>query len=336
MSTLEQLSAPFATNPDLIQGSGGNTSVKISETEMQIKASGFRLSDIDNSNGFVTVNYDNIAEYFTASKYTETDDPEKHLKAFVADNIIGDRLKLPSMETGFHAVLDKYVVHTHSVYSNIINCTAGSEFLLQSIFPKDTPAFIHYCNPGFYLSKSIANLMASGTNRPKVIFLENHGLITHSNDAQEAVDLNSKVNKAIQNYYSIAIEYPESNLELQVEGLYKSNTLLLKDWMRSCGSIQAAMSLTLFPDQAVFFNGQIDFTGSNNTNFKISIHPETFEINYRTNEKEAKAIDETITAFYFILYHLKQLKLTPKYVSQANVAYITGMDMEKYRKNLMK
>ena len=41
---------------DLVQAAGGNSSVKLKNNEMLIKASGFLLSDLDKNNGYSRVN----------------------------------------------------------------------------------------------------------------------------------------------------------------------------------------------------------------------------------------------------------------------------------------
>ena len=47
----------------------------------------------------------------------------------------------PSVEVGFHAILKKYVIHTHSVYANIITCSMEGEALAEKLF-KDSIIFL--------------------------------------------------------------------------------------------------------------------------------------------------------------------------------------------------
>ena len=49
---------------DLVQAGGGNSSVKISKEEMLIKASGYSLSELTETEGYSVVNYSVITEFF--------------------------------------------------------------------------------------------------------------------------------------------------------------------------------------------------------------------------------------------------------------------------------
>jgi hypothetical protein len=92
-------------------------------------------------------------------------------------------------------------------------------------------------------------------------------------------------------------------------------------------------SQILFPDQTVFFHNQIAF--SEDLNKKINIVPKK-GIRYHCGEREAKSIHETMSAYFFIFDTLLKLKKTPHFVSSEEIDYINNMDMEKYRKSLMK
>ena len=48
---------------DLVQAAGGNTSVKLKNSEMLIKASGFLLSDVAENNGYSKVDTKKNSKY---------------------------------------------------------------------------------------------------------------------------------------------------------------------------------------------------------------------------------------------------------------------------------
>jgi len=50
-----RMSQLIGARPDYVQGGGGNTSVKLDGGLMAIKASGFRLSQVTDSDGFAGV-----------------------------------------------------------------------------------------------------------------------------------------------------------------------------------------------------------------------------------------------------------------------------------------
>ena len=116
---LIDLTRPFLNRPDLIQGPGGNTSVKDEQGNMFIKASGFRFSELNETSGISVVNAETIATYFKNVEVISKEKSEKESVDLVAENILNDsdgkKFPKPSMETGFHAVLDTYVAHTFSM-----------------------------------------------------------------------------------------------------------------------------------------------------------------------------------------------------------------------------
>lgn len=56
---------------DLVQAGGGNSSFKISEEKMAIKASGYQLADITETDGYALVNPKVIREAFLNIKHIE-------------------------------------------------------------------------------------------------------------------------------------------------------------------------------------------------------------------------------------------------------------------------
>ena len=60
ITDLVNVSNQLGLMPDLIQGGGGNTSVKIEEGVMAIKASGYLLRDLKYESGLSYVNFERI------------------------------------------------------------------------------------------------------------------------------------------------------------------------------------------------------------------------------------------------------------------------------------
>ncbi|NMA66786.1 MAG: class II aldolase/adducin family protein, partial [Clostridiaceae bacterium] len=54
---LEAISQYAGKRIDYVQGGGGNTSVKLNDEFMAVKASGYKLSQITENEGYVVVNY---------------------------------------------------------------------------------------------------------------------------------------------------------------------------------------------------------------------------------------------------------------------------------------
>lgn len=188
------ISNQIGKNIAYIQGGGGNTSVKIDQKHMAIKASGFFLKTMTESAGYSIVNYSAINTYLDNCDLDE-DGFTKKIKSFMLKT--NNR---PSIETGFHAILDKYVIHTHSVYVNILTCSNEGEAIANSLFPNSI--WINYSTPGRALTLAIKN-STNSKKKPAIIFLQNHGIIIHSNIAETANKIHCHVNKSIMNYFNI-------------------------------------------------------------------------------------------------------------------------------------
>ncbi len=157
-------SARIGADPLLIQGPGGNTSIKDAEI-MWIKASGKELAEAVTQQIFVAVDRKAaLAEAQGAGDGT--------CKAAVLDPEIALR---PSIETTFHAVLDwRVVVHTHSVaVLSHVASPEGREVARDLLADLD-PVFVPYGKPGVPLTGAIAARIEPET---RLILLENHGLI---------------------------------------------------------------------------------------------------------------------------------------------------------------
>lgn len=109
---------------DYLQGAGGNISEKINSEEMVIKSSGVEIKEINHKYGYSLVSYKKISDEFSKLPLEITKEQDDSTVSFVNNQIINlpnYKSLRPSIETGFHSLLKKYVIHTHSVYSNILN-----------------------------------------------------------------------------------------------------------------------------------------------------------------------------------------------------------------------
>ena len=151
---------------DYTQGGGGNTSVKCDNGLMLIKASGFRLIDITENTGFVAVDCQKIKDYYSSVDLSVQKDYEKESAEVSKGSVValeGLPVLRPSVEVGFHAILKKYVVHTHSVYANLITCAVKGESLAEKIFEGADYGYIFlpYINPGFTLTLKMKDAIKS-------------------------------------------------------------------------------------------------------------------------------------------------------------------------------
>ena len=174
---------------DLVQAGGGNTSVKLDKDEMCIKASGYLLSEINENNGYVIVDNKKILEILNNQTIINEKDKkirDKISSSKVQETILKKKLK-PSIETFLHALLLKYTLHVHSISVNIL--TSHVNWIDKVMQLGDSVLPIKYETPGIDLAielkKQIQIYKRKKGRMPKVICLQNHGLIVTSNDFTE-------------------------------------------------------------------------------------------------------------------------------------------------------
>jgi rhamnose utilization protein RhaD (predicted bifunctional aldolase and dehydrogenase) len=175
----------------------GNTSAKIDANTFYIKASGQTLETIA-PQGFCAVRFDRILPLFDAPDLTDIEVKEALLKSKLDDA----SPVMPSVETFFHAYLlslpgIRFIAHTHPIAVNSILCSKQAEQALSGrLFPDEivccgvAPCYVEYTDPGMPLSKGIKARVEAYIERydelPKVILMQNHGLIAVAKSAKDA------------------------------------------------------------------------------------------------------------------------------------------------------
>jgi rhamnose utilization protein RhaD (predicted bifunctional aldolase and dehydrogenase) len=120
LSELIRISKAVGKDTSLVQGGGGNTSVKTEDGRyMYIKASGTALRDMSGREGWRRLRLDlvlSIIEDMSISQLeTQVREMEvvKRLSVACDDDVAGE--SRPSVEAHLHAFLDKCVIHLHPV-----------------------------------------------------------------------------------------------------------------------------------------------------------------------------------------------------------------------------
>ncbi len=93
---------------------------------MAIKASGTALTAMSESAGWVEVNIAAVLSIFDRKELAtlETDTREARVLQHFFSAVVGGTGR-PSVETALHAMLGKFVIHTHPVAANALNCGPG-------------------------------------------------------------------------------------------------------------------------------------------------------------------------------------------------------------------
>lgn len=178
-------------DPSLVLHGGGNTSVKITQTNLlgeqedllYVKGSGWDLEHIDVA-GFAPVRLNHLIKL---AQLEQLSDPQmvNELKTHMTNA----SAPTPSVEAILHAVLPyKYVDHTHADAAITITNTATGVERIKAIFG-DSVVIIPYIMPGFDLARLCAVEFARQRNTHTIgMILLNHGVFSFGDTARESYE----------------------------------------------------------------------------------------------------------------------------------------------------
>lgn len=320
---------------DYVQGGGGNTSVKFDDKLMAIKASGYTLKEATEQSGYVTVDYQNIKKYYNEVDPAADKDFEKESLELNMANIVlleGMENKRPSVEVGMHSFLSRCVIHTHSVYANMLCCSAQGQQIAKQIFEDSgiSYVFVPYIDPGFALTLVIKNAAeqyaAKNGSMPDAIFMTNHGVITSNDDAEKTIALHEQVNDKIAAHFKLN-DYPKLSISKSENG-FVSETPYLKQFVKAFGGQAYLQSLKLYPDQLIYIGKRLGDA--------IKINEQTGQVRYIASEKEANVIEETLMGAAFVISEISKAGLTLLQMNEDDASFINNWESEAYRSKLVK
>jgi len=178
-------------DPSLVLHGGGNTSVKITETNLvgskedilYVKGSGWDLVSIE-KDGFSPVR---MAHMVNLSKLKSLSDPKmvNELKT----QLTNATSPTPSVETILHAILPfKYVDHTHADAVVTISNTSNGEKRIREIYGNRV-VIVPYVMPGFDLAKEVGRIFSEmASDETEGVVLLNHGIFSFGNTARESYE----------------------------------------------------------------------------------------------------------------------------------------------------
>lgn len=344
LCAFRDMSHAVGSRVDYVQGGGGNTSVKLPDGSMAIKASGFCLSDIETDAAYAVLNYKEILSFYQNNSLSDFSDVEASGAAIVKASIqtIEELPQLrPSVEAGFHSLLPAYVIHSHSVYANLAACAAEGREIVSKTFANApyTVGFVPYTDPGarlsFIIRDEIESVKAKTGKAPSVIIMQNHGIIAAADTAKEAQIIHADANGRLAAAFGIeGSSFVKPQIKNIGENLYISDTEYLTELLRSGKySDKFLLEEPLYPDQLVFLTGTFSF-GGDPAEDCCTLQADTGKILYRMSEKKAKVIEETLCAVLFICEHIESKAYTLSTMGEAAKAFIANWESEKYRKSL--
>ncbi|MGN1167359.1 MAG: class II aldolase/adducin family protein [Lachnospiraceae bacterium] len=182
---------------DLVQAGGGNSSFKLDKERMVIKASGYQLAELTETEGYAIVNYQRIREAFLNCDHLDSM-KEEESKSILAEAFIEG--KRPSIETFLHAISGTYTLHTHPIVVNALTCRAGGMERISEIFPE--ALIVPYATPGVALAKAFFNAYKVKANNENqifdVVFLQNHGLVVSAETADKVIKKTEDITRRLE------------------------------------------------------------------------------------------------------------------------------------------
>ena len=204
LAELIEISNTVGKDATLVQGGGGNTSVKTPDGKyMYIKASGTALKDMNGLRGWRKMNLAAILAVMGDKDLARMDAQKRELEVMhrlllaCDDKVPGN--PRPSVEAHLHAFLGPCVIHLHpwviGAYVNSKHGRAKIETLLSD--EKYPPLWVPYVDPGFVLGRKVAQLVGSYETqwggKPAILILEKHGLFVTTATAGGALRLVQQV-----------------------------------------------------------------------------------------------------------------------------------------------
>jgi len=182
LQALRDVSARVGRDIKLVQGAGGNTSLKLDDV-LWVKASGAWLAEAEKRDIFVPVDLAGALRALGQGiEKMPVADPAAKLR--------------PSIETSLHALLPhRVVLHVHAVNTIAWSVCVGAENEMALRLQGLAWARVPYRRPGLPLSQVVAE--ATAQQKPDVLILGNHGLLVGAEDCAKAEALVHEVERRL-------------------------------------------------------------------------------------------------------------------------------------------
>ncbi|MBY0353692.1 class II aldolase/adducin family protein [Candidatus Babeliales bacterium] len=336
---------------DLVQAGGGNSSVKLKDGSLLIKASGFSLSEVETTTGYAIVdNQKLVATAFDPKIFTIADKYEREQAAKKrVDQALIQATHRPSIETLLHSLLDKYTLHTHPIALNSLACKANWKELFFSLLPD--ALLVDYHTPGIDLALALKQGIIDLGISPNIIILQNHGLIVTAATAEEVIFLTEQTLAIVEEFLDISFEPYKFTTQISKLCNTLANNVSTVAYLsrdRELTSLALNNKEILFlppfcPDALVYCGASaLELANLNDTqpvsDYFLQYHELPKVIVYQNhlffiahNIKKAKEIEEVYKFHILALHAAYQIPGPVNYLSPQELSYLNNWEAEKYR-----
>ena len=191
----------IGAEPSLVLWGGGNTSLKLVQTDfrgretetMVIKGSGSDLKTIERKD-FPCLRLEDVLPLFDRDSMSD-----EEVVDYLGKCMLDPNAPRPSIETLLHAFLPyRSVAHSHADAVVALTNNRHSDQVLRAVYGDDV-AVIEYMRPGFHLSRKVGQAVR-GVPRVKGVVLANHGLFTWGDAARAAYDAHVELVTLAEDY----------------------------------------------------------------------------------------------------------------------------------------
>lgn len=242
---LLDISARVGADPLLVQGAGGNTSIKELGT-LWIKASGLWLAHARQRDVMVPVALDSLLEALDRN-----DPATEKAQDFVISEMNPSGLR-PSIETTVHALMpQKVVIHVHCVETIATAVQTNGAAIAAERLAGIPHVFVPYARPGLPLARAIAERLQEKTS---VLVLGNHGLAVAAETVADAAILLTDVSRRLTVQRRVAPTADLAGLSrLAVDSGYcLPDDIRLHAAATDLESCRMAAGGSLYPDHVIF------------------------------------------------------------------------------------
>jgi len=243
---LVRVTADVGADPSLIQGAGGNSSLKVGDC-LWVKASGCWMADALVRSVFVPLS-------LTAVRRLLAQGEAENLDTAMLSSSQTPHLR-PSIETTLHALMPQAaVLHAHALNSTTTSVLRDGADRFQAAIGSDmVGVVVDYVRPGPPLAQAIGRILASDTG-PDVVLRRNHGVVGGADTPVAAVALLREVERRLQ-FPVRRLPAPDPALARDHETMDYEALPLHRGVVADPFLFDLLTRSVLVPDQAVFLGG---------------------------------------------------------------------------------
>ena len=322
---LNQLAAKIGSDPTLIQGAGGNVSLKVNN-KFFVKASGVWLSDALVKDIFVSMSLQEAREGLAANQLAE-----------VKFDSIGGINNRPSIETSLHLLMPhRVVLHLHCVNTISLAVRNNARDLLEDLLSDFQWEFVPYVKPGEDLTRSVKEVL--NKKSVNVLVLGNHGLVIGDDDVESADKLLKNVTHKLKQYNFSSLSINKNDLSFTdiPNGWRLPKYPEIQELAFDKERAEMVASGSLYPDHVVFLGKGVGLNG-NHTKTKIGIPKVQIYKNKYVLVKDGldAGAEEMVRALALIVFRIP-LGSDIRYLTSEEEDELLDWDAEKYRQSLVK